>query len=152
MYPRCYRPEAWKRRNRPATSWMHYTTSCKHSLGLLKMGEIIARNMLSWLDLLINRHLLHLVGCLYYLAWISPIKWTWSGWYAWGGLDPKISCLLLNQVFTHDYFSHYTKVITLFLWVVIASTLLYGYQLFGKTTSSFRFEVKWVRHGHVKWD
>ena len=38
-----------------------------HSLVLLKMGEIITRNMLSWLDLLINRYLLHLFGCLYYL-------------------------------------------------------------------------------------
>jgi len=26
---------------------IHYTTSCKHSLELLRMGEIIARNMLS---------------------------------------------------------------------------------------------------------
>jgi len=33
---------------------MHYTTSCKHSLVLLKMGEIITRNMLSILELLIN--------------------------------------------------------------------------------------------------
>jgi len=32
---------------RPATSWVNYTTCCKHSLVLLKMGEIIARNMLS---------------------------------------------------------------------------------------------------------
>ena len=32
---------------RLVTSWVHYTTSCKHSLVLLKMGEIIARNMLS---------------------------------------------------------------------------------------------------------
>jgi hypothetical protein len=31
----------------PATSWVHYTTSCKHILVILKMGEIIARNMLS---------------------------------------------------------------------------------------------------------
>jgi len=34
-----------------ATVWqlvlVHYTTSCKHSLVLLKIGEIIARNMLS---------------------------------------------------------------------------------------------------------
>jgi hypothetical protein len=30
-----------------ATSSVHYTTSCKHSLVLLRMGEIIARNMLS---------------------------------------------------------------------------------------------------------
>ena len=32
-----------------AASSVHYTTSCKHSLVLLRMGEIIARNMLSWL-------------------------------------------------------------------------------------------------------
>jgi hypothetical protein len=32
---------------RPAASSVHYITSCKHSLLLLKMGEIIARNMLS---------------------------------------------------------------------------------------------------------
>jgi hypothetical protein len=41
---------------RPATSWLHYTTSCKHSLLLLKMGVIITRNMLSWLELLLNRY------------------------------------------------------------------------------------------------
>jgi len=40
---------------RPATSWVHYTTSCRHSLLLLRMGETIARNMLNWLELLINR-------------------------------------------------------------------------------------------------
>jgi len=45
---------------------MLYTTSCKHSLVLLRMGEIIARSMLSWLKLLIKLLLLHLVGCLYY--------------------------------------------------------------------------------------
>jgi len=28
---------------------VHYTTSCKHSPLLLRMGEIIARNMLNWL-------------------------------------------------------------------------------------------------------
>jgi len=41
---------------RQATSWVHYTTSCKHSLVLLRMGETIARNMLSSLELLINRY------------------------------------------------------------------------------------------------
>jgi len=43
-----------------------YTASCQHSLVLLRMGEIIAQNMLSWLKLLIKLLLLHLVGCLYY--------------------------------------------------------------------------------------
>ena len=37
-----------------AASSVHYSTSCKHSLVLLGMGEIIARNMLGWLKLLIN--------------------------------------------------------------------------------------------------
>ena len=47
--------------------YMHNATSCKHSLVLLRMGEIITRNMLSWLKLLITiLLLLHLVGCLYY--------------------------------------------------------------------------------------
>jgi len=49
-----------------AASSVHYTTSCKHSLVLLRMGEIIARNMLIWLKLLIKLLLLHLVGCFYY--------------------------------------------------------------------------------------
>jgi len=40
--------------------------SCKHSLLLLRMGEIIARNMLNLLKLLIKLLLLHLVGCLCY--------------------------------------------------------------------------------------
>ena len=49
-----------------AASSVLYTTSCKHSLVLLRMGEVIARNMLSSLKLLIKLLLLHLVGCLYY--------------------------------------------------------------------------------------
>jgi hypothetical protein len=32
---------------RPTTSRVHYTTSCKHCLVLLRMDEIIIRNMLS---------------------------------------------------------------------------------------------------------
>ena len=49
-----------------AASSVHYTTSCKHSLVLLRMGEIIDRNMLNWIKLLLKLILLHLVGCLYY--------------------------------------------------------------------------------------
>ena len=41
---------------RQAASSVNYTTSCKHSLALPRMGEIIARNRLSWLKLLINRY------------------------------------------------------------------------------------------------
>jgi len=39
---------------RLAAPSVHYTTNCKQSLVLLRMGDIIARNMLSWLKLLIN--------------------------------------------------------------------------------------------------
>jgi len=49
-----------------AASSVLYTTSCKHILALLRVGEIIVRNMLIWLKLLIIKLLLlHLVGFLY---------------------------------------------------------------------------------------
>jgi len=68
-----------------AASSVLYTTSCKHSLVFLRMGESIARNMLSWLKLL----LLHLVGCLYYYIsdarshkhQISTWHLVWSLWW-----------------------------------------------------------------------
>ena len=75
MYRRCCRPVAWsggypQPGHRPATSWVHYTTSCKHSLVLLKMGEIIARNIG-----IINKPLLsHLVGCPYYLCTLTSLR------------------------------------------------------------------------------
>jgi len=43
-----------------------------HRLVFLKMGKVIARNMLSWLELLML--LLHLVGCLYYLYQWCTVK------------------------------------------------------------------------------
>jgi len=49
-----------------AASSVLYTTSCKHSLVHLRLGEIIARKMLSWLKSLIKLSLMHLFGCLYY--------------------------------------------------------------------------------------
>jgi len=44
-----YSPPTWSDRDcvLQAASSVLYTTSCKHSLVLLRMGEIIARNMLS---------------------------------------------------------------------------------------------------------
>jgi len=43
----------WQGHQQAAPS-VHYTTRCKRSLMLLRMGEIIARNMLSWLKLSIK--------------------------------------------------------------------------------------------------
>jgi len=59
-----------------AASLELYTTSCKHSLASLRMGEIIAQNMLSWL--LIKLLLLHLVGCLYIYIYIYIYMLLWS--------------------------------------------------------------------------
>ena len=61
MHPRCCRPVAWKRRHWlclrfQATARQHrgciIPQAVTHSLVLLRMGKIIARNMLSWLELL----------------------------------------------------------------------------------------------------
>ena len=72
-----------------AASSVHYTTSCKHRLVLLRMGEIIAQNMLSWLKLLMKLLLLHPVGCLYesesnenpkYIYFLSWTIWCADPW------------------------------------------------------------------------
>ena len=63
MHPRCCRP---------AASSVHYTTSCKHSLVFLRMGETMARNMLSWFELLKKPLFLLLVSCLFYCISDAP--------------------------------------------------------------------------------
>ena len=65
-----------------------YTTCCKYSLGLLKMGETIARNMLSWLKLLINCHC-----CIWLGVYIIKIKsLIWAGHF----LSEKL-CILMQK-------------------------------------------------------
>jgi len=51
----------------PATTWVRYTSNCRTQPNAQEDGQIIARNMLSWLKLLITLSLLHLVGYWYYL-------------------------------------------------------------------------------------
>ena len=63
MQPRCCRPG-------PATSWVHYTTSCDTQSSTLEDGQ---NNWPKHVELtaVINKLLLlHLVGCLYYLYFI----------------------------------------------------------------------------------
>ena len=69
MHPRCCR-QATGRQHRGCIIPQTVT----HSLLLLKMGKIIARNMLSWLESLISRYCWHLVGCLYYLYQWCTVK------------------------------------------------------------------------------
>ena len=69
MHRWCCRPVAWKRRNSasklPATGNSIIPQAVTQSLVLLKMGGTIVRNMLSWLELLINCY------CCIYLVFIS---------------------------------------------------------------------------------
>jgi len=61
MHPRCCRP---------ATSWVHYTTSCNTQSSAPQDGQ---NNCPKYVELtgIINKPLLyHLVGCLYYLYFI----------------------------------------------------------------------------------
>ena len=63
---------------RPTTTWVHYTSNCKTQPSALEDGQIIARNMLSWLKLLIKLLLLHLVGYRYYLMQLQYKRSVWS--------------------------------------------------------------------------
>jgi len=47
-------------------SLIYYTTSCKHSLMLLKMDEIVAPKHVELIGIINKQLLLHLFGCLYY--------------------------------------------------------------------------------------
>ena len=84
MHRRCCRLVIWTRWNEipphpgylPAASSVHYTTSCKHSLVLLRMGEIIARNMLIVIGNINKPLLLHLVGSLYYFILFARLSYN----------------------------------------------------------------------------
>ena len=71
----------------PAASSVHYTTTCKHNLVLLKMGEIIVRNMLSSLKVLINRYfgillVVYIIVSVMHghtnIKWSNQIIWPWK--------------------------------------------------------------------------
>jgi len=66
-----------------AVSSVLYTTSRKHRLVTLRMGEINARNMFRWLKLLIKLSLLHLVGCLYYCIKSQACYKVWNAVIVW---------------------------------------------------------------------
>ena len=72
MHPRCCRPTDV----RPATSWVHCTTSCNTQSSAVQDGQ---NNCMKYVELtgIINKPLLlHLVGCLYYLYQWCTVKQT----------------------------------------------------------------------------
>ena len=107
MHPRFYRP---------ATSWVYYTTSCTHSLVLLKMGEITVRNTLSCLELIINRYcgfylVLYIICITDFLLWVvchhpSLFGTTLPAFYQTVSEDElqfntwRVCCISLTPLFT----------------------------------------------------
>jgi len=65
MYPRCCRP---------ATSWVHYTTSCNTQCSALEDGRDLRPKYAELIGIITKPLLLHLVGCLYYLYQCYTIK------------------------------------------------------------------------------
>ena len=80
MHRRCCRPVSWMRCNsphpvyQPAASWVHYTTSCKHSLMLLRMGEIIAPKHVQLIWIMNKPLLLHLVSLYHCISDVWSYK------------------------------------------------------------------------------
>jgi hypothetical protein len=80
-----------------STSPVHYTTICKHSLVLRRMGEIIARNMLSWLQLLIK-------FVIVASSWLLTLLYQWctvTHTHTWNLISTKdFHLLYLNSVYS----------------------------------------------------
>ena len=71
-HQRCCRPVAWKWRQclhfrLPATSWVHYTTSCNTQSNAPEGGRNNRRKHVELTGIFNKPLLLHLDGCLYYL-------------------------------------------------------------------------------------
>ena len=102
MHPRCCRPGATGRHHRGYIIPQAVT----HILVLLKMGKIFARNMLSWMELLINRYC-----CIYFVVYIIYINDARSNNYQVSfktemisaSLFPKICCFGENFVLLGYY-------------------------------------------------
>ena len=59
--------------HRPATSWVHYTTSCNTQSSAPEVGENYCLKHVALTGIINKPVLLHLVGCLYYLYFIIYI-------------------------------------------------------------------------------
>ena len=62
MHPRCYWPV-----DRPATLWVHFTTSCSTQPSDPEDGQNNCSKHVELIGILNKALLLHLDGCLYYL-------------------------------------------------------------------------------------
>ena len=64
--------------HRPATSWMHYTTSCNTQFSALEDGQNNCPKYFEMTGIINKPLLLHLFGCLYYLYQWCTVKQIWD--------------------------------------------------------------------------
>jgi len=122
------------------------TTSCKRSLVLLRMGEIIARNMLSWLKLLIKLLLLYLVGCLYYYFMglvTTPFPASQETHRFLTNTNKLMHCVKIMYVYSKDH-KIYIDHISLSEW---SAEFLSAVNIL--RVAVFGFMWNWCRGGHV---
>jgi hypothetical protein len=63
---------------RPASSWMHYTTSCNTQSSAPEDGQNNCSKHVELTGIINKPLLLHLVGCLYYLCQWCTVKQIWD--------------------------------------------------------------------------
>jgi len=120
-----------------ATSSVLYTTSCKHSLVLLRMGEIIGRNMFSSLKFLIKLLFFNLVACLYHC-------------------NPETLCILCEDK-THENSNVWEKIETVLCAAVGTASHQHGLEactVYGDRTVCICRHSKasaWVRSMYCVW-
>ena len=116
MHPRCCRLVAWKRRNllkwvpslpsyRPATSWVHYTTSCNAQSSAPEDGRKYRPKHVELIGIINKPLLLHLVGCLYYLYQFKNItvqyfRWDKNAYSTKGKCETHKKKYLENRILT----------------------------------------------------
>ena len=70
----CVTPTMLPAGHRPATSWVHYNTSCNTQSHTLEVEQINCPKHVELTGIINKLLLLHLVGCLYYFYQWSTVK------------------------------------------------------------------------------
>jgi len=91
----------------PATSWMHYTTSCNAQSSAPEDGRNYRPKHVDLIGIINKLLLLHLVGCLYYLYQWCTVKQTWISWSVPYSLSVKSFWCVLAWRHVQKYASYY---------------------------------------------
>ena len=104
MHPRCCL-------HRPATSWVHYTTSCNTQSSTPEVGQNNYPKRVELTVIINNPLLLHLVGCLYYLYFV---RFFWDLLNNLNLFLYRMSCILYRYFLVCKIFTFYINDVLLF--------------------------------------